>query len=342
MLFLGDDWAEAHHDIELQDEQGNVLVRRRLPEGVAGLAQLHALIADHLGEDDEPASVVVGIVTDRGPWVQALIATGYLVYALNPLQVARYRERHVTSGAKSDSGDAHVLAEVVRTDRAHHRPVAGDSEQAAVIKTLARAHQSMIWMRQRQSNQLRSTLREFHPAALLAVGDDLAGRDAHAVLAIAFTPAAGRALSKSRIAAALKRTGRQRNIQARAEQIVDALRSLPPTNAGPVGRSLVVDPSVCRLRKVRGLERDGMVTRTVTPTVPVTVSYALTDLGHGLSAAVTVIRSWFYDNIDQIEAARTDYDTRNSDVAAPPCPPQLAVETPDHSGCSFTHRVRFT
>jgi len=61
MLFLGNDWAEAHHDIELQDDQGRVLARRRLPEGVAGLAQLHAVIADHLGEDDEPGAVLVGI-----------------------------------------------------------------------------------------------------------------------------------------------------------------------------------------------------------------------------------------------------------------------------------------
>ena len=51
MLFLGDDWAEAHHDIELQAEDGRVLKRRRLPEGVTGLTQLHALIADHLGDD---------------------------------------------------------------------------------------------------------------------------------------------------------------------------------------------------------------------------------------------------------------------------------------------------
>ena len=64
MLFLGDDWAEAHHDIELQDEQGRVLARRRLPEGVAGLAQLHGLIADHLEDNDEPESVLVGIETD--------------------------------------------------------------------------------------------------------------------------------------------------------------------------------------------------------------------------------------------------------------------------------------
>ena len=145
MLFVGDDWAEAHHDVEIVDADGRRLARRRLPEGVAGLSDLHALIADHLGDQDEPADVVVGIETDRGPWVQALVAAGYTVYALNPVQVARYRERHVTSGAKSDPGDAHTLAEVVRLDRAHHRPVAGDSAVAEQVKVLARTHQSLVW-----------------------------------------------------------------------------------------------------------------------------------------------------------------------------------------------------
>jgi transposase len=163
VLFIGDDWAEAHHDIELVDEGGRRLARRRLPEGVEGLAALHALVADHLTEDAEPDQVLVGIETDRGPWVQALIAAGYLVYAVNPLQVARYRERHSTSEAKSDPGDAHVLAELVRLDRTHHRPVAGDSEVAEHVKVLTRTHQSMIWSRQRQTNALRSMLREFHP-----------------------------------------------------------------------------------------------------------------------------------------------------------------------------------
>lgn len=224
-MFLGDDWAEAHHDIELQGHDGRVLARRRLPEGVVGLAQLHALLADHLGEGDEPSSVLVGIETDRGGWVQALVATGYLVFALNPKQVARYRERHTTSGAKSDPGDAHVLAEIVRTDRDHHRPVAGDSEHAEVVKTLARTHQTMIWTRQRQTNQLRSMLREFYPAALTAFGEDLAGRDALAVLAVAPTPASGRALRTSRIVSVLRKAGRQRNLQRRAEEIATALRT---------------------------------------------------------------------------------------------------------------------
>ena len=225
MLFVGDDWAEAHHDIEIVDETGRRLVRRRLPEGIAGIAMLHALIGDHLGDDDEPDSVLVGIETDRGPWVQALVATGYVVYPINPLQAARYRERHGTSGSKSDPGDAHVLAEIVRLDRDHHRPLAGDSEIAEETKLLAGTHQSLIWSRQRQTNQLRSLLREFYPAALLAFAEDLAGRDALAVLAVAPTPEQGKALRVSKIETVLRRAGRQRNLTRRAEEIQAALRT---------------------------------------------------------------------------------------------------------------------
>ena len=113
---------------------------------------LHELVAEHLDPAGEPDQVMVGIETERGPWVQALIAAGYTVFAVNPLQVARYRERHSTSGAKSDPGDAHLLAEIVRVDRAHHRQVAGDSELAEHVKVAARAHQTMIWSRVRQVN----------------------------------------------------------------------------------------------------------------------------------------------------------------------------------------------
>ncbi len=224
MLFVGDDWAEAHHDVEIQDETGRRLVRRKLPEGIAGIGQLHALLVDHLPIDAEPNQVVVGIETDRGPWVQALVAAGYQVYTINPLSAARYRERHVTSGAKSDPGDAKVLADLVRTDRQHHRPIAGDSELAEAVKVLARAHQGLIWTRQRQVNALRSTLREFYPAALHAF-DDLASRDALAVLAKAPTPEQGKALKVTQIEAVLRAAGRQRNLHPTAEAISAALRT---------------------------------------------------------------------------------------------------------------------
>jgi hypothetical protein len=169
--------------------------------------------------------VIVGIELDRGLLVQALVAAGYAVYAVNPLAAARYRERHAVSGAKSDRGDAKVLADLVRTDRHNHRLLAGDSDIADAVKVLARAHQSAIWSRQRHANSLRSALREFYPAALEAFGTELTSSDALAVLGLAPTPELGRGLSRSKIAGALRRGGRQRNIDEQAQQIQAALRS---------------------------------------------------------------------------------------------------------------------
>ena len=174
MLFVGDDWAEDHHDVEVQDDGGRRLARARLPEGLVGIERLHALIGEHLPDElvdgdprDAARSVVVGIETDRGPWVQALLVAGYQVYPVNPMSVARYRDRHSTSGAKSDRGDAHILADLVRLDRDRHRPLAGDSDLAEAVKVVARTHQSLIWDRQRHVLRLRSALREFFPAALV-------------------------------------------------------------------------------------------------------------------------------------------------------------------------------
>jgi transposase len=220
-VFVGLDWAEDHHDVFVEDDTGGRLGGGRLPEGVAGVARFHELVAGHV---EHPADVVVATETDRGLFIGALVVAGYTVLAVNPMSTSRYRERHSTSGAKSDPGDAKVLADLARTDAHNHRPIAGDSELAEAVKVLARAHQTMIWSRQRQTNQLRSTLREFYPAALEAFAE-LAGRDALAVLAIAPTPTVGKLLSRSKIAAALRRGGRQRRIDERAIEIQTALRT---------------------------------------------------------------------------------------------------------------------
>lgn len=221
MIFVGDDWAEAHHDVHVLNEAGERLTSRRLPEGLEGVAGLHKLIAEYV---DDPSEVVVGIETDRGLWVGALVAAGYRVYGINPLAVSRYRDRHNVAGAKSDAGDAKVLADLVRTDRHNHRPVAGDSDLAEGVKVLARGHQNLIWIRTRHSNMLRSALREYYPGALGAF-DDLDHPDALAVLDRAPTPGAGRALTRSQIKAALRRGGRQRNLDTRTEAIRQALRA---------------------------------------------------------------------------------------------------------------------
>ena len=221
MLFVGDDWAEDHHDVYLMNDAGDRLASRRLPEGLAGIGRLHGLIAEHAAD---PTQVVIGIETDRGLWVDAVTAAEYQVYAINPLAAARYRDRHHVSGAKSDPSDAKLLADLVRTDRHNHRRIAGDSDQAEAIKVLARAHQNLIWARTRHTNSLRSALREYYPAALEAF-DDLADRDALAVLGRAPTPTDARRLSLSKIRSALKAAGRQRNLDTRALQIQAMLRT---------------------------------------------------------------------------------------------------------------------
>jgi len=239
VLFVGDDWAEEHHDIEVQDEAGTVLAKKRLPEGLSGMVAFHELLGSYvpaswadLDPAEAAAEVVIGIETDRGPWVAGLVAAGYQVFAINPTSASRYRQRHSMSGAKADATDAHLLAEIVRVDRAHHRPVAGDSPDAQAVKVVARMHQSLIWDRTRHLLRLRSALREYFPAAI-RVFDDLDAPEALELLAAAPAPDAAAKLTKTRIAAALKRAHR-RNIDERAMAILQVLRSPELRLPGPV------------------------------------------------------------------------------------------------------------
>lgn len=227
VLFVGNDWAEDHHDVEVMDAAGRRLGRAKLDEGVAGMARLHAMIGEHLDpnvQDDELAEQVkIGIETDRGPWVQALIAAGYQVYAVNPLQAARFRERISVSGAKSDPGDCHMLADMVRTDSHQLRPVAGDSDLAEAVKVVTRAHKTLIWERTRHVQRLRNALREYFPAALAAF-EDLDAPDVLELLAKAPDPASAARLTTTQIVAALKRA-RRHHRDRKAGEIRAALRS---------------------------------------------------------------------------------------------------------------------
>ena len=231
-LYLGDDWSEDHHDVHLMNDAGERLAARRLPEGVEGVTALHGLVAEHaLG----PGEVIVGIETDRGPWVGALLAAGYRVYAINPRSASRYRDRHHVGGAKSDAGDARLLADLVRTDRHNHREVAGDSDEAAAVRILARAHQQLVWDRTRLTNRLRNALREYFPGALQAF-PSLAHGDAVGVLATAPGPREAARLTMSQMRAALRRGGRKRNVEGRAAELRAAFRTeqlAVPANGEP-------------------------------------------------------------------------------------------------------------
>ena len=235
-LFVGDDWAEDHHDVEVMDEAGRVLAKRRLPEGVAGIAQLHELVGRYLPGDAEDAEVAVGIETDRGPWVAALIAAGYTVYPVNPLQASRYRDRHGVSGAKSDGGDLPARRAGTCQDPHQLRPAAGDSPEAEGVKVLARTHKTLIWERTRAVQRLRHQLREYFPAALEAF-EDLDAPDTLELLGKTPDPARAAKLTRAQIAAALKRA-RRRGIAEKTDAILSALRGEHLGLPAPADRGL--------------------------------------------------------------------------------------------------------
>jgi transposase len=222
VIFVGIDWAEEAHAICVLDEQGAVVAREQIPDSAQGVSDLQTLLAT---QTDDPADVVIGIETDRGLVVRALLAAGYQLYAINPLSTNRYRDRHSTSRKKSDPGDAKVLADVVRTDRHNHEKVTSNSDEVEALQVLTRMQQRLIWDRQRHVNQLRSTLREFYPGALDALGNDLAAPEALALLARAPTPLRARSLSRQQIIGMLQRAGRERNLEKKATEIQSALRA---------------------------------------------------------------------------------------------------------------------
>jgi transposase len=225
-LFCGIDWAQDHHDVAVIDADGQLVAKKRITDDPAGFAELIELLTVAGDRIEDP--VPVAIETPRGLLVASLRATGRPVYAINPLAVARYRERLSVARTKSDHVDAMTLAHILRVDAYLQRRLPADSELCQAIAVLARAHQDAIWARTKAHNELRSLLCDFYPTFLatftgrFALG--IASPEARAVLAIAPTPAQAITLSATRIAAALRRAGRSRGIDQAAADIKAALR----------------------------------------------------------------------------------------------------------------------
>jgi transposase len=225
-VYCGIDWAEDHHDIALVDRDGQLLARRRISDDAAGLAQLLALLAEHGDTGADP--VPVAIETPRGLLTACLRAAGRQVYPINPMAVARYRDRHTVAGKKSDHGDAVVLANVLRTDRHAHRPLPADTELAQAIAVLARAQQDAVWDRTQAHNKLRSHLREYYPGFLAAFASARGGilrPEARTILAAAPTPADAAKLTATQLRTLLRKAGRRRGAQAEAARLREAFRA---------------------------------------------------------------------------------------------------------------------
>ncbi len=183
------------------------------------------------------------VETSRGLLVACLRATGRQIYAINPVAVARYRDRYTASRTKSDHVDAMVLANILRTDMAVHRPLPNDSELGQAIAVLARAQQDAVWDRTQAHNKLRSLLREYYPTFILAFRDARGGitrPEARAVIATAPTPTQAATLTPDNLADAIRRAGRQRGVTAEADRLHQALATAtlhqPPLVEQAMGR----------------------------------------------------------------------------------------------------------
>jgi transposase len=289
-LTCGVDWAEAHHDVALVDEDGVVVARARIDTGATGFTKLLALIADHEGSaQDTP----VAIETDKNLLVVALAEAGFTVYPINPRAVARYRERYGQAGGKSDPGDAAVLAHILRTDRHLHRPMPAVSERGRAVKALARQHQEAVWALHQTVSRLRSVLLEFYPQALQAF-PNLTHKATLAVLAAAPTPATSQQLTRRRVVTLLQRSGRG-NHPTLVEQILTdlhtpALRQPPQveealghTVAGLVGIVVAMQRAVDDLETELAREFDqhpqAVVLRSAPGLGPILAARVLAEIG---------------------------------------------------------------
>jgi transposase len=216
----GVDWAQDHHDVAVVDEHGAVVVSARVGDNVAGLGQVLALLAAH---DPAGGRLPVAIETSQGLLVAGLRAAGRQVFAINPFAVSRYRDRYRSSRGKSDAFDAMVLANILRTDTAAHRPLPQDSELLQSLRVLTRAQQDAAWDQVTITNRIRTLLRMFFPAALAAF--ERGGRHrldsaaARTILRAAPTPAAAGALTVAELVSLLRVAGRQRGIAAEADTL---------------------------------------------------------------------------------------------------------------------------
>ena len=235
MCSVGFDWSDDHHDVALVDREGVTLAQSRIGHDVTGLTQLLNMLAEHGDSAAEP--IPVAIETGRGLLVAALRATGRPVFAINPLSVSRYRDRHSVARRKSDPGDALVLAHLLRTDMRAHRQLPGDSEQVRAIAVLARAQQDAAWDKVIAQNRLRAVLHEYFPAFLNAFADKRGGimrPEARALLAAAPTPQRAARLTKTQLTSLLRKAGRTRLLDAQAEALRVALRRDELRQPGPV------------------------------------------------------------------------------------------------------------
>jgi transposase len=188
--FVGIDWGSQQHQVCVLDRDRRRVGERSVDHDGASLARLATWLWSMSA--GQPQRVAVAIEVPRGAIVEGLLERGFHVFALNPKQLDRFRDRHSVAGAKDDRRDAFVLADSLRTDQPSFRRLRLDDPQLLVLRELSRAEETLLEAFRRSANQLRDQLHRFYPQMLqlCSAADepwlwdliDLAPSPAHAVL----------------------------------------------------------------------------------------------------------------------------------------------------------------
>lgn len=167
--FVGIDWATQSHCVSLLDAEGRPVGQRDFAHGGAGLTELR----DWLLEKTKaaPGQIAVAIEIPHGPVVEMLLEHGFVVFAINPKQLDRFRDRFTVAGAKDDRRDAHVLAGSLRTDREAFRQLAADNPMVIELREWTRLAEELQQERTRLANRLRQQLWRYYPQAAKLTDD---------------------------------------------------------------------------------------------------------------------------------------------------------------------------
>lgn len=236
MLYVGVDLAEVErHQVSMVEEQGKIVEELRVANSAAGL---NALLQAISKVEPDKTKVLIAAERPDGPFVGGLLDAGYTVYAINPKQLERYRERFSTSGVKSDVIDARCLASLLRTDRHGYRPLKPDSELTRELRMLTRDLSEIEKTQTAMAHQLRAALYAAFPAAA-ACFRDLTAPSALGFLKTFPTLSAAHAASDEDLARVLKQHG-----YASPARKVAAIRKVLAEE------QFRVDPAVVRAKRV--------------------------------------------------------------------------------------------
>ncbi|UJW28655.1 IS110 family transposase [Saccharothrix sp. AJ9571] len=282
-FYAGIDWSEKLNDVAVVDDSGTVVARLRVPESPQGVRDILSLLSGvSTSSRHRRKGVPVAIEASGSLLVTALRQAGQPVYTLNPAVVAGYRGRLHPTKRKSDKGDAVVLANILRTDRHHHRLPPANSDSAAAIRVLAHAQDFEARTQRRQGLRLRSLLRQFHPAMVQAwqgYRGGLLRPEALAVLACAATPAEATKLTVVRWRHLLAQAGRTRCLDQQAARLHALVRQpwLRQKSATEAALGTQVRAAVAELRHRAGTITDLTVAATAAfaehPHAPIYLSF---------------------------------------------------------------------